>query len=29
LKFSDKMSDEELEKLIEEVSKHFGKYWYN
>ena len=26
LKFSDKMSDEELEKLIEEVSKHFGKY---
>jgi hypothetical protein len=26
LKFSDKMSDEELESLIEEISKHTGKY---
>ena len=26
LKFSDKMSDEELENLIEEISKHVGKY---
>ena len=26
LKVTDKMSEEELEKLIEEVSKHFGKY---
>ena len=26
LKFTDKMSDEELEKLIEEISKHVGKY---
>lgn len=26
LKFSDKMSEEELENLIEEISKHVGKY---
>jgi hypothetical protein len=26
LKVTDKMSDEELENLIEEISKHFGKY---
>ena len=26
LKFTDKMSDEELENLIEEISKHVGKY---
>lgn len=26
LKFSDKMSDEELENLIDEISKHVGKY---
>ena len=26
LKFSDKMSEEELEELINEISKHVGKY---